>query len=1431
MSLEKGEKLMMLSLSLLSKNVINGSEFLDNFISIFVDKNQSRRKNFMLFLQEKKYLIIENLFRKLSQIEISKSMEKMILNNFETHEDNEIWELICKIKVLNISSLVYVNQKSEILELLENLVKLCVLHDQYEIKELTILFDTLKESIEIFGEEFEQNFDEIWGLITKYILFGKFTESDLEHKESSINTPKINFHSINYKAVKVTFELISSILLKIPNKQNFIFEQLQKFVIMTENPKLFITQKSLKMNSFITEFERKNYGEEGCRKLEDLIMSNFWKFINQREDSFSLSSNQFKNNQKIIVNEEFSVSDKISCGLINLCCTCYFNSLIQQFVNMDWFSNFILKSCSQLSKRIPIDIINKDNRKEEYLKELGSLIYSIFMNKKSRFLPIDFLESFEDMNFKVQRDVYEFFNEFLNNLEDSLVYHEIPAQPLNENLKGEFTNQTKFIGCGHTIISNKEEFIVLSLEIKEMTDIHNSLKYFSEWELLQTDPAECPKCHQKSERERRTLISKLPNQFIIQLKRFQFEKGQFVKLNNGFHFSEKLEIEVHSDILNNVVKKESFELNGVILHSGSVRSGHYMSLVKKDSNTFDERNYQDGIMEHSPDIQNSLKNFIEFNFRKKNHERELKKLNEQSQWILYNDDNVSFYDEKNIPEDCFGVFKDPKQYSISFFKEESKLVISQRENKDHNKFQLSKDKRNLLNDLGSFEEEEEKTKSNQIDFSEIKLSSKKNQNAYMLFYIKENQKISKSNSFDDEEEEEEEEHSDKTSQISEVKNFEQSPFGQTVLKDLDTEFMMDTRFTVLSNDVGQEFIFGLFENFLNSYIISPSESKLESVCQSFSLTAKYFFQFLCKYNLEENGKRGLNSIGEMMCNSMTVNHLSDIELKLKSKQSEVEGLSVQQRAQLVFQFALIILEMTIQSCVESNSSNNDKNIIMNIISSRDNLYGSDGSFIRNKTVSFGKYTYLKKSIWVMEILLQAVSNMNQAFTIMDWHQKRIYFNFIKLILKFLMIYQLNSSNLIFILLEMLENPNLIVYLNKLGLPAVIYNIYPEIFESMQKNSINGWINIFSYFDNFDQITSIDMKNSKRMIDYLMNSFESQNHIKTSQYINFRKNYLVNKETIENERVKFGNNSEKILTRMKKEYLALMLKLSLKYFQQVLPHKTFIEYFSNYCLNSKDRLKWLLKIANVKINLCQELGSIVSQSTSSNVIFNLLMKTVLTNSNVFGLLSLLSGFVQLEDTKTKTRHQQILFYFSKLFNYNDFMNYFLIDLVIRWIIEVCSTNQDFLMVLIKENREVLEIMAEFNKKIKSIESIQVNGIIFSIENLGVFEILENTLKNDIVNKFLLTKYKERAKYLVKINKKDSFTLSHKVFNNSSHMKEFLCNGLSGKFKEESFYEVDFQIVKKFRINILIKITSLRNSRSKEKVLVLPFDHPCLFYPVQ
>ena len=1047
-------------LSLLSTNVITASEFLQSFSCVFIPALKNRDSSDQEDIYKLKQEIMDCILNKLSLVELERTVEKLNLNTFEVEKEENVWKLIAKTQLLNLLLAVYPEEKSEIMRILKDILVEIGSRGVNNMDELRLVMGSLNKTVETLGQEMEDCFDFIWQLVSDNLLFGQDNQiQDIQ----SLN----HIHKIDYSTMEICFNLIHTLLRSFPSKQEFIHLKIEQYVSEAENPKTFLTSSSSKTNSSLIKFKKNQHRIESQNMLEKLLMGKFRTVISNK-DSKAIEDRDLLR-EKILEVGQFSKNNRVTCGLVNLSSTCYFNSLIQQFVNMDWFAEFVLKNCEGLKRDQFVQKVDDENRKKEYLGELGILIYSMLVNKKSQIIPVDFLETFSEMNFKLQRDVYEFFNEFLNNLEDSLKENEISQAELNSNMKGEFINEIRFVECGHSVIANKEGFIVLSLEIKDMGNIEESLKYFSHWELLQELPKECPKCGQKSQREKRTQISKLPKQLIIHLKRFQFQNGKFVKVNEGFHFREKLRIaknvdNIKKDLTETESLNDNFKLKGVICHMGSVEYGHYISLINKeqqpDESTLNTESMMSQISVDSPNkagtcpsksVKNEADRIINLNLRRRNWEREQSEEPCIPKWIMYNDDKVTRYDEKNLPKDCFGEFENNESYFPEYFKQNTQMNIELDSVENPQKI-LSRDKLKLMQDLAGFgqkkKDKDKDSKSKEINLDQLK---KPGMNAYILFYQREE---TKSN----------EEKDNCKGMRNILESFKNSDFGNNVQNDLNKELLLENRFKVLSNQYGRDFINNLLVNQLENFIMRPSEENQKSLINSYKLAINYFFKFLVQFKMNGKEQETLHATGNLLFSILQEEFISKTQTKLKSKNFKFQDLNSLQISNLFKEFSLVVLDTIWQSSISSGHSDSQDNIIMNLVSSRENLYGSDGSFLKDSSVVKGKFFYLKKSVWVIEIILQSIHLLNSNFEDLVWTEKKVINDFLKLCLKTVIVYQVNAANVMVVLLEAMDSWQICKHLERHGFAGVLLRLIPELFSEINPKALNGWLNLSSFYD-------------------------------------------------------------------------------------------------------------------------------------------------------------------------------------------------------------------------------------------------------------------------------------------------------------------------------------------------------------------------------
>ena len=279
----------------------------------------------------------------------------------------------------------------------------------------------------------------------------------------------------------------------------------------------------------------------------------------------------------------FKKDEKISpfIGLKNLGCTCYINSLLQTFFNIQKFRESILKCpCND----------SRDN----VLFELQKVFFSLKHLKANYYVPTSFPKNFggEKLDVHQQMDADEFFSRILDKIEIKL------KNTKNENLvkyffQGKFNDSLKFKeGCTHHR-ANINTFYSVQLQVQNRKNIYESLDTLIEGELMDGDNCiHCPQCNKKFPAIKAQSFKILPRMLMFVLKRFEFnyDTMQKIKINDYYEFPLELDMNKYTDDFINNKNEENenknnlYKLKGVVVHMGSSEGGHYYSFVK-DSNS------------------------------------------------------------------------------------------------------------------------------------------------------------------------------------------------------------------------------------------------------------------------------------------------------------------------------------------------------------------------------------------------------------------------------------------------------------------------------------------------------------------------------------------------------------------------------------------------------------------------------------------------------------------------------------------------------------------------------------------------------------------------------------------------------------------------------------------------------------------------------
>ena len=283
-------------------------------------------------------------------------------------------------------------------------------------------------------------------------------------------------------------------------------------------------------------------------------------------------------------------------------CTCYMNSLLQQFHNISIIREGILATPDN----------HLQPKEESYLFQIKKIFAFLKKTDKKFHNPKDFTSIFKNydgqvMNVTEQMDVDEFYNLLIDRLEPYLKntkYETLFKFIFSGTLSNEIIGKND---CKHYSETN-EVFQSIILQVKNKKNIEESLDAFISGEMMEGENSyNCERCDKKVSALKRQCFKKLPNVLVLVLKRFDFDYDtmQKSKINDYCEFPLELNMRNYcQEFLNENLEKDNadnntdnediynymYDLNGVIIHTGTSERGHYYSLVKKGDKNWYEFN-------------------------------------------------------------------------------------------------------------------------------------------------------------------------------------------------------------------------------------------------------------------------------------------------------------------------------------------------------------------------------------------------------------------------------------------------------------------------------------------------------------------------------------------------------------------------------------------------------------------------------------------------------------------------------------------------------------------------------------------------------------------------------------------------------------------------------------------------------------------------
>lgn len=282
------------------------------------------------------------------------------------------------------------------------------------------------------------------------------------------------------------------------------------------------------------------------------------------------------------------VSVKGLKGFINFGSTCFISSVLQTFIhnpmlkkeffnNDDHYFNCDVQDCitCSIDKIFAEFFTSKSN--ESY--GMTNLLVNSWSKNKS-------LTGYEE------QDAHEFWQYLLNEFhkdfqrieESTTEDHNSCGCISHKYFSGELESVIKCSNCDN-ITRTIDPIMDLSLELTNLKDnstIYDCLNLFTKPEQL--DNYKCHFCNEKTNPMKSLKINKMSSILSIQLKRFKHNLTNFIK--NDLLIKNPLYLNISNYTTNDQESpiNEFYELFALIVHIGSVNTGHYVVLIKTENN-------------------------------------------------------------------------------------------------------------------------------------------------------------------------------------------------------------------------------------------------------------------------------------------------------------------------------------------------------------------------------------------------------------------------------------------------------------------------------------------------------------------------------------------------------------------------------------------------------------------------------------------------------------------------------------------------------------------------------------------------------------------------------------------------------------------------------------------------------------------------------